>query len=74
MGLDSTVAGIAAGGANFWGFVYDPMWFSWATLRPLQEIPLGQLGDSTIGQLLEEGTLECKNPAASGMLLGLNGA
>jgi hypothetical protein len=74
MGLASTITGIAQGGANFFAFVYDPMWFSWATLRPMQEVDLGQLGDSIIGQIVEEGTLECKNPKGSGLILGLSGA
>jgi len=74
MGLASTISGIAQGGANFFAFVYDPMWFSWATLRPMQEVDLGQLGDSIIGQIVEEGTLECKNPKGAGLILGLNGA
>jgi Family of unknown function (DUF5309) len=74
MGLSSTITGVSQGGANFFGFVYDPMWFAWATLRPLHEIPLGQLGDSTIGQIVEEGTLECKNPDAVGLITQLNGA
>lgn len=75
MGLNTTI--IDAGtqySANFFGFVYDPMWFSWASLRPLHEIPLGQLGDSIIGQIVEEGTLQCKNPKGSGLIIGLNGA
>jgi hypothetical protein len=59
--------------ANFFGFVYDPMWFAWASLRPLHEIPLGQLGDFTIGQIVEEGTIECKHPKAGGLIIGLNG-
>ena len=74
MGLNTTI--IDAGtqySANFFGFVYDPMWFAWATLRPLHEIPLGQLGDSIIGQIVEEGTLQCKNPKGSGLIVGLNG-
>lgn len=50
--------------------VYDPMWFNYASLRPLQEVDLGQLGDSIIGQLVEEGTLECRNPKGCGMIVG----
>jgi len=65
-GLDTT--------ANFSAFLYDPMWFAWASLRPMQEVDLGQLGDSIIGQIVEEGTLECRNPKGSGLILGLNGA
>jgi hypothetical protein len=73
MGISRTVAGIAAGGQNFSGLVYDPSWFSWASLRPLQEVDLGQLGDSIIGQILQEGTLEVRNPKGCGLILGLNG-
>jgi len=74
MGLAHTaVAGLDTT-ANFFAFVYDPMWFSWATLRPMQEVDLGQLGDSIIGQIVEEGTLECKNPKGAGLILGLSGA
>ena len=65
-GLDTT--------ANFSALVYDPMWFSWAVLRPTQEVDLGQLGDSIIGQIVEEGTLECRNPKGCGLIFGLNGA
>jgi len=60
--------------ANFSAFVYDPMWFSYASLRPLQEVDLGQLGDSIIGQIVEEGTLECRNPKGCGLIFGLSGA
>jgi hypothetical protein len=60
--------------ANFSALVYDPMWFSWAVLRPTQEVDLGQLGDSIIGQIVEEGTLECRNPKGCGLIFGLNGA
>jgi len=63
-----------ANAANFTAFVYDPMWFSYASLRPLQEVDLGQLGDSIIGQIVEEGTLECRNPKGCGMIFGLSGA
>ena len=74
MGLASTgVSGLDTA-ANFFAFVYDPMWFAWATLRPMQEVDLGQLGDSIIGQIVEEGTLEVKNPKGSGLILGLSGA
>jgi hypothetical protein len=60
--------------ADFFGLLYDPMWFNWATLRPMQEVDLGQLGDSIIGQIVEEATLECKNPAGCGLIVGLSGA
>lgn len=74
MGIARTVSGIAAGGANWFGLVYDPSWWSWASLRPLQEVDLGQLGDSIIGQIIQEGTLECRNPKGSGLILGLSGS
>jgi len=74
MGISNTnVAGVNDV-ANFTAFVYDPMWFSYASLRPLQEVDLGQLGDSIIGQIVEEGTLECRNPKGCGMIFGLSGA
>ena len=60
--------------ANFTALVYDPQWFAWASLRPMQEVDLGQLGDSIIGQIVEEGTLEVRNPKGAGMIFGLSGA
>ena len=51
--------------------VYDPMWFSVATLRPLQEVDVGQRGDSTIGMMVEECTLEVKNPIGCGAIYNL---
>ena len=51
--------------------VYDPQWFSLATLRPLQEVDVGQRGDSTIGMMVEECTLEVKNPVGCGAIYGL---
>lgn len=74
MGLSYTAVSGLADTANFFGLLYDPMWFAWATLRPMQEVDLGQLGDSIIGQVVEEGTLECKNPKGAGLILGLSGA
>jgi len=59
--------------ANFSAFLYDPMWFSVASLRPLQEVDLGQLGDSIIGQIVEECTLEVRNPKGCSLLFGLSG-
>jgi len=74
MGIaNTTVSGLDTT-ANFTAFLYDPMWFSYASLRPLQEVDLGQLGDSIIGQIVEEGTLECRNPKGCGMIFGLSGA
>lgn len=76
MGIAHAVTGLPAGtgSANFSAFVYDPMWFSFASLRPTQEVDLGQLGDSIIGQIVEEGTLECRNPKGCGLIFGLSGA
>lgn len=74
MGLASTISGIAGGGANFFGFLYDPSFWRWARLRPMQEIEVGRLGDSIIGQIVEEATLECRNPASSALIIGLSGA
>ena len=71
---DST--GTAALGANIGNttaLIYDPMWFSIATLRPLQEVDVGQRGDSTVGMLVEECTLEVKNPVGCGAIVGIGG-
>lgn len=73
MGLTQALTG-TPGAANFSAFLYDPQWFAWATLRPMQEVDLGQLGDSIIGQIVEEGTLEVKNPRGCGLIFGLSGA
>ena len=58
---------------NFAAFLYDPMWFNIATLRPMQEVDVGQRGDSTVGMIVEECTLEVRNPIGSGAIYGLNG-
>ena len=58
---------------DFWALVYDPMWFNIATLRPLQETDVGQRGDSTVGMMVEECTLEMRNPIGCGAVYGLNG-
>jgi len=60
--------------ANFMVFVYDPSWWKLATLRPLQEVDVGQRGDSTVGMIVEECTLECSNPKGSTAIYGLSGA
>ena len=52
--------------------IYDPMWFNLATLRPLQELDVGQRGDSTVGMMVEECTLEVKNPIGCGAIYNLN--
>ena len=74
MGISNTNVSGLDNAANFSAFLYDPMWFSYASLRPLQEVDLGQLGDSIIGQIVEEGTLECRNPKGCGLIFGLSGA
>ena len=51
--------------------MYDPMWFSIATLRPLQEVEVGQRGDSTLGMMVEECTMEVKNPIGCGAIYNL---
>ena len=73
MGLNAPSGG--TGNAAMWGnsaaFIYDPMWFSIATLRPLQEVDVGQKGDSTVGMMVEECTLEVKNPLGCGAIYNL---
>jgi hypothetical protein len=59
--------------ADFSALVYDPQWFNTATLRPLHETEVGQAGDSTIGQIVEECTLEVRNPSGCGLIVGLLG-
>jgi hypothetical protein len=56
---------------NAFAFIYDPSYWALATLRPMSEVDVGQKGDSTVGMLVEEQTLECKNPKASGGIYGL---
>jgi len=51
--------------------VYDPMYFAIANLRPLQEVDVGQKGDSTVGMMVEEFTLEVRNPKGCGAIYGL---
>ena len=84
MGLSNTVAfsNSGTGGslltnidvdvADFAALLYDPMWFSIATLRPLQEVDVGQRGDSTIGMMVEEMTFEVKNPIGCGAIYNLS--
>ena len=67
-GLDDTDNNLADEAA----FVYDPQWFAMATLRPMQEVEVGQRGDSTVGMFVEEQTFEVKNPLGSGAIYGLN--
>ena len=58
--------------ADSCALIYDPMWFAVATLRPLQEVDVGQRGDSTIGMMIEEMTFEVKNPIGCGAIYNLN--
>ena len=51
--------------------IYDPMYFAIANLRPLQEVDVGQKGDSTVGMMVEELTLEVRNPKGCGAIDGL---
>ena len=69
MGLSSGTG--ASSTADSCALVYDPMWFNIATLRPLAEVDVGQRGDSTIGMLVEECTLEVKNPVGCGAIYNL---
>lgn len=59
---------------DFCALVYDPSFFKIATLRPLQETEVGQQGDSTIGQIVEECTLAVSSPKSAGLIVGLGGA
>jgi hypothetical protein len=71
---DNNVAHSGAGVtdlANFSALIYDPMWFAMATLRPLTEVDVGQKGDSTVGMMVEEATLEVRNPLGCGAIYGL---
>jgi hypothetical protein len=77
MGLAATATG--AGGTSSdavsiqdaFALVYDPMWFKMATLRPMQEVDVGQNGDSTVGMFVEEATLEVSNPNAWGVIANI---
>ena len=75
MGLETAGATATATGNNSWkdaaAFIYDSMWFNVATLRPLQEVDVGQRGDSTIGMMIEECTLEVRNPIGCGAIYNL---
>lgn len=75
MGLDfNTGPADATNSKDFSALVYDPSFFKIATLRPLQETEVGQQGDSTIGQIVEECTLAVSSPKSAGMIVGLGGA
>lgn len=56
---------------DFTAIVYDPQWFKIATLRPMAETDVGPKGDSTIGMLVEEVTLEVTNPKGFGLIVGI---
>jgi len=72
MGLSATRTNLGNNNANdFCAIVYSPEYFAMASLRPLQEVEVGQVGDSTRGLMLEEGTLECKNPKGFGLIVGI---
>ena len=73
MGLDvpASAATAATTFGNTAAFIYDPSYWAIATLRPMSEVDVGQKGDSTVGMLVEEQTLECKNPNGSGAIYGL---
>jgi len=58
--------------ADFAALIYDPMWFATAYLRPLTEVDVGQQGDSTKGMMVEECTLEVRNPLGCGAIYGLS--
>ena len=74
MGLDfNTGVGATTNSKDFSALVYDPSFFKIATLRPLQETEVGQQGDSTIGQIVEECTLAVSSPKSAGMIVGLGG-
>lgn len=74
MGLThNTGSGATTNSADFSALVYDPQWYNTATLRPLHETEVGQQGDSTIGQIVEESSLEVRNPAGCGLIVGLAG-
>ena len=70
-GTGNTSSGTSGGWADAAALIYDPMWFSIATLRPLQEVDVGQRGDSTIGMMVEECTFEVKNPLGCGAIYNL---
>jgi len=77
MGLAATATGTggtatdAVSIQDAFALVYDPMWFKMACLRPMQEVDVGQNGDSTVGMFIEETTLECSNPNAWGVIANI---
>ena len=74
MGLAyNTGADATTNAADYSALVYDPQWYNIATLRALHETEVGQAGDSTIGQIVEECSLEVRNPTGCGLIVGLAG-
>ena len=71
MVMPNYIMGLTGTWKDAMAMVYDPQWFSIATLRPLQEVEVGQRGDSTIGMMVEECTLEVKNPIGCGAIYNL---
>ena len=71
MVMPNYVMGLTGDWKDAMAMVYDSQWFSIATLRPLQEVEVGQKGDSTIGMMVEECTLEVKNPIGCGAIYNL---
>ena len=74
MGLANTVdfGDGAESVADFSALIYDPQWFKIATLRSLHEVDVGQKGDSTVGMMVEEQTMECLNPRGCGAIYALS--
>jgi len=71
MGLETGTSGTADDYSDSCALVYDPQWFAFATLRSLHEVDVGQKGDSTVGMMVEESTLEVKNPKGCGVVYGI---
>lgn len=63
------VMGLGDGASDI--IAYDSANWSLATLRPLHNTDVGQKGDSTVGMMVEEVTLQCKNPAGNGMVVNV---
>ena len=71
MVVPNYIMGLTGAWQNGAAFIYDPQWFAMATLRPLQEVDVGQRGDSTVGMMVEEQTFEVKNPIGCGAIYNL---
>ena len=75
MGLETAGATVTATSNDSYkdasALIYDPQWFAMAALRPTQEVDVGQKGDSTVGMLIEEFSLEVKNPKGCGAVYNL---